>query len=131
MTAVASAGTCFILIFCGRTILNFVLGKSDIAMLRGNERFRAVVQAAPMAVIGADREGKVISWNPSAERIFGWKKEEILGTSARAFRRRREAVQLLARLTGVAGRNTTWLRNDAAHARGRTFSRKHLDRADL
>lgn len=35
-----------------------------------------------LAVIATDLEGKVTSWNPSAERIFGWKQSEILGTIA-------------------------------------------------
>jgi PAS domain S-box-containing protein len=107
LTAVASAGTCFVLIFYARTILNFILEKSDIALLRGNERFRALVQAAPMAVIGADTQGQVTSWNPSAERIFGWKKEEVLGKFAKSIPpdKKEEVLQLLART--VAGEVTT------------------------
>ncbi|HKI12182.1 MAG TPA: PAS domain S-box protein [Candidatus Acidoferrum sp.] len=107
LTAVASAGTCFVLIFCARTILNFALEKSDIALLRGNERFRALVQAAPMAVIGADIEGLVTTWNPSAERIFGWKKEEVLGKFAKSIPpdKKEEVLQLLARTR--AGQVTT------------------------
>jgi PAS domain S-box-containing protein len=107
LTAVASAGTCFVLIFYARTILNFVLEKSDIALLRGNERFRALVQAAPMAVIGADIEGQVTFWNPSAERIFGWKKEEVLGGFAKSIPpdKKEEVLQLLARTR--AGQVTT------------------------
>ena len=107
LTAVASAGTCFVLIFYARTILNFALEKSDIALLRGNERFRALVQAAPMAVIGADIEGQVTSWNPSAERIFGWKKEEVLGRFAKSIPpdKKEEVLQLLARTR--AGQVTT------------------------
>ncbi len=107
LTAAASAGTCFALIFYARTILNFILEKSDIALLRGNERFRALVQAAPLAVIGADIEGQVTSWNPSAERIFGWKKEEVLGRFAKSIPpdKKEEVFQLLART--VAGQVTT------------------------
>jgi PAS domain S-box-containing protein len=99
LTAVASAGTCCVLVFHARTILDFVLEKSDIALLRGNERFRALVQAAPMAVIGADIEGQVTSWNPSAERIFGWKKEEVLGGFAKSIPpdKKEEVSELLAR----------------------------------
>src|SRR5271165_4187515 len=107
LTAVASAGTCVILIFYARTVLNFVLDKSDIALLRGNERFRALVQSAPMAVIGADTQGQVTSWNPSAERIFGWKKEEVLGKFAKSIPpdKKEEVFKLLART--VDGQVTT------------------------
>ncbi len=82
ITALASMVTAVALLFYANEILEFVLGDAAIATLRGNERFRAVVQAGPMAVIGADCEGHVSSWNPSAERIFGWKQNEILGTRA-------------------------------------------------
>jgi len=109
LTVVASAGTCMVLIYHARDILNFIEEKSDIALLRGNERFRALVEAAPMAVIGADCEGKVTSWNPAAERIFGWKKEEALGAFAKSVppEKKEEVFQLLART--VDGQVTTGL----------------------
>jgi PAS domain S-box-containing protein len=37
------------------------------------------VQASPLAIIGLDLEGRVISWNPAAERMFGWSQDEIMG----------------------------------------------------
>lgn len=40
---------------------------------------QAVVQASPAAIVGFDREGKVILWNPAAERTFGWAAAEVLG----------------------------------------------------
>jgi PAS domain S-box-containing protein len=109
LTGIASTATCLVLIFHARAILNFIEEKSDIALLRGNERFRALVESAPMAVIGADCEGKVTSWNPAAERIFGWKKEEALGVFARSVppEKEEEVFQLLART--VDGQVTTGL----------------------
>lgn len=38
-----------------------------------------VVEAVPVAVVTLDLEGRVTSWNPAAERIFGWEREEVLG----------------------------------------------------
>jgi PAS domain S-box-containing protein len=52
------------------------------------DRFLALLaeQAKGMAVILLDLEGRVLSWNPGAERIFGYAAREILGsTSARLF----------------------------------------------
>ncbi|HEU0247005.1 MAG TPA: PAS domain S-box protein [Gaiellaceae bacterium] len=45
----------------------------------GEERFRAVIESAPVAIveIGPDEEVKL--WNRAAERIFGWSAEEVLG----------------------------------------------------
>lgn len=42
----------------------------------------ALIQATPMPVISSDLEGKVTAWNPAAERVFGWRAEEVLGKPA-------------------------------------------------
>lgn len=48
--------------------------------LRGaHDRMRALIEAAPLAIFTTDLESKMLSWNPAAERIYGWKKEEVLG----------------------------------------------------
>jgi diguanylate cyclase (GGDEF)-like protein/PAS domain S-box-containing protein len=39
----------------------------------------ALVAAAPVAILQWDRDGRVIAWNPAAERIFGWPAAEVLG----------------------------------------------------
>lgn len=46
---------------------------------RTAETLRAVVQSAPVAIATCDAEGRLTSWNPAAERIFGWSEAEILG----------------------------------------------------
>ena len=46
-----------------------------------NERLRAVIHAAPMAIIARDKERRIRMWNPSAERMFGWSEEEVLNTT--------------------------------------------------
>ncbi len=38
-----------------------------------------VIENAPDAVIVIDRVGEIILWNPKAEDLFGWKKEEVTG----------------------------------------------------
>jgi PAS domain S-box-containing protein len=42
---------------------------------------RALVAASPLAIITVDTALVVRSWNPAAERIFGWTAEEVLGTA--------------------------------------------------
>ena len=39
----------------------------------------ALVRASPLAIITLDPAGRVTSWNPAAERIFGWPAGAILG----------------------------------------------------
>ncbi|HET9650923.1 MAG TPA: EAL domain-containing protein, partial [Usitatibacter sp.] len=45
-----------------------------------NERLRAVIQAAPIAIVARDLDSVVRMWNPAAERIFGWAEAEVLNT---------------------------------------------------
>jgi len=45
---------------------------------QANERHQAVIQASPFAIISLDTLGKVKSWNPAAERVFGWTAAEVL-----------------------------------------------------
>jgi two-component system sporulation sensor kinase A len=41
-----------------------------------------IIEGAAEAIITRDAEGKVTSWNPAAEAIYGWSAEEMLGRSA-------------------------------------------------
>jgi len=43
------------------------------------EQFRQVVSAAPDGIVLADDDGKIVSWNTAAERLFGYTAGEILG----------------------------------------------------
>ncbi len=36
-------------------------------------------QFAPLAIYSVDLEGKVLDWNPQAEELFGWTKDEVVG----------------------------------------------------
>jgi PAS domain S-box-containing protein len=50
------------------------------AGLRESEgRMRSVLNAALDAAIGMDAGGLVVSWNPQAETIFGWTRDEAIG----------------------------------------------------
>lgn len=50
-----------------------VAGREEIA--------RAILQAASDAVVAADLEGRIVFWNPGAERIFGHAAQEAIGQS--------------------------------------------------
>lgn len=48
---------------------------------RSEARLRATVEAAFDAVVGMDGEGRVVEFNAAAERIFGHRREDVLGRS--------------------------------------------------
>ena len=39
----------------------------------------AIIKASPVAIVALDAEERVILWSESAERMFGWLKEEVVG----------------------------------------------------
>lgn len=43
-----------------------------------NERFQAIINSSPLALIILDFDGAVTLWNPAAEKMFGWTEQETL-----------------------------------------------------
>ena len=63
--------------------------------------FTAIVDASFDAIVSKSLDGTVRSWNASAQRIFGWAAEEIVGASIRTLvpdDRQHEEDELLARI---------------------------------
>ncbi len=59
--------------------------KSDEVIRRSEEKARLLTRSALDAIITIDAAGNVISWNPQAEKIFGWLESEITGKRLSAF----------------------------------------------
>ena len=51
----------------------------EAAMLDEHRRLAFHVENTPLAVIEWDHEFKVLRWSPAAQKLFGWKAEEVLG----------------------------------------------------
>ncbi|MDZ7792156.1 MAG: PAS domain S-box protein [Spirochaetia bacterium] len=50
--------------------------------LKSSEEFqRVLISTSPVAIHGLDVEDRIIVWNESCERVFGWKAEEVLGNT--------------------------------------------------
>jgi PAS domain S-box-containing protein len=54
--------------------------RAEIRLREATHRMSALVDAAPVAIFDLDPEGRVLGvWNPAAERMFGWRRHEVLG----------------------------------------------------
>jgi len=71
-----------------RTMSVFVANIMDISerkrtereLFEKEERFRSILGSSMVAMIVAtDADGKIVSWNPAAEKIFGYGETEIVG----------------------------------------------------
>jgi PAS domain S-box-containing protein len=86
----------------------------------------SLVQAAGDAIIAADTDGKILLWNPAAERIFGFTAKDALGHSLdliipeRLRHRHWEGYQRVMR-TGQSRYGTEVLRVPALHKDGRAL----------
>ena len=86
-----------------------------------------LVQAAGDAIIAADPEGTIVSWNPAAERIFGFTAQEVLGQTLdliipERFRARHWDGYKQVMRTGQTKYGTEVLRVPARHKDGRPLS---------
>ena len=46
---------------------------------KGEQRVKAIIDSALDAFVGVDAQGRITDWNPRAEEIFGWTRQEALG----------------------------------------------------
>ncbi|MCU7905858.1 MAG: EAL domain-containing protein [Candidatus Thiodiazotropha sp. (ex Epidulcina cf. delphinae)] len=63
------------------TASNQQLMEENYERIKVEDRYRAVSQSAFDAIISADDNGAILSWNSGAERIFGYRYDEIIGGS--------------------------------------------------
>ncbi|NJD67683.1 MAG: PAS domain S-box protein [candidate division NC10 bacterium] len=52
--------------------------RSELALRETYDLLKAVIDASTAGITILDREGNVKLWSPAAERMFGWRKEEVL-----------------------------------------------------
>jgi PAS domain S-box-containing protein len=54
--------------------------KAEVALLESEARFRLLVESVvDYAIYMLDKDGYIVSWNPGAERIHGYRTDEIIG----------------------------------------------------
>ncbi len=63
-------------------VINDITEKYDYEqdLIKTNNILNALIDNAPIGLVAVDAEGSVEElWNPKAEEIFGWKRDEVLG----------------------------------------------------
>jgi len=86
------------------------------------QRMAATVELSAEAIVGGTLEGIVTSWNPAAERIFGYSSQEMIGKSlslALPEERTSEAIPVLARIR--AGQSVEHLETLGIRRNGTVF----------
>jgi two-component system, chemotaxis family, CheB/CheR fusion protein len=73
------------------------------ALRKANDQLRlaVVVRDAHDAILVQDMEGRILAWNPSAERIYGWSEAEAIKMNIRDLiseSKRQEALEVVKRL---------------------------------
>jgi len=57
------------------------LEKRTADLRSADERFRSLVDSSDDAIVGKTTEGMITSWNPGAERLYGYREDEVVGRS--------------------------------------------------
>jgi PAS domain S-box-containing protein len=53
--------------------------QAEDALRQSEERYRMLTETAPDAIITANGQGCIVSWNHGAEKMYGFKAQEIIG----------------------------------------------------
>ncbi len=53
--------------------------RTEVELHESMSVLRAIVENSPVAIIVLDNDLRITRWNPSAERMFGWSSDEMLG----------------------------------------------------
>jgi PAS domain S-box-containing protein len=53
--------------------------RMETALVAANNTLGELIKASPISIVAYDLKGIVQSWNPAAERLFGWTEKEVIG----------------------------------------------------
>jgi PAS domain S-box-containing protein len=84
----------FLLDITERKELEDALRRGEAELRRQKEYYESLLVLSPTAIVTVDFDGNVTSWNPAAEKLFGYAREEAIG---------RQIDDLVARSDEVRG----------------------------
>jgi len=98
-------------------LINGLIGKQEGRLEASERRLEDLVTGAADPIIAFDGSGHVALYNPAAERLFGWKRDEVLGSSLDRFLA--DGIEVAAFLVGEASGDGSlarlpWLRADGS-----------------
>ncbi len=67
------------------------------------EQFQALVEFSPLPIVVLTRQGEITLWNYAAERLFGWKAEEVIGRPLPFIPEEKRAEHLAMRERDLSG----------------------------
>jgi diguanylate cyclase (GGDEF)-like protein/PAS domain S-box-containing protein len=53
--------------------------RAELRVRESEERARSIIESTNEAFVAGDPDGTVLEWNPAAEGIFGWERDDVLG----------------------------------------------------
>jgi len=66
--------------FVDGLLLDITERKAADARFRATmDKFHALVDASPLPIVALDLQGRITLWNGAAERVFGWRSDEVFG----------------------------------------------------
>lgn len=67
-------------LFIDNTRLYAERSLAEEALRDRTQEAQALINASPLPIVHTDVDGRVIEWNPAAERITGWRRSEVIGS---------------------------------------------------
>jgi len=67
------------------------------------------IYSSPVPIIASDAEGCVVTWNPAAEKVFGWKEAEVIGKPLRTIPLEEKETAILMHRRLLSGETLTGL----------------------
>ena len=62
------------------------LARAERERVAAVEATTAIFRSSPLAIVAVDRDGRITAWSPAAERVLGWREDEVVGRPATILR---------------------------------------------
>src|SRR3954452_8423145 len=98
----------------------YTRGQAAVGIQRAQHELQALIDSSPLALVEFGLDTRIRLWNPAAERIFGWTREEMLGRGGLPMpppHKRAESEHLFARV--AAGESINDFETVRQHKGGR------------